>query len=93
MPAEPADETHEQRRARWHKLIERELVHWASGKSCRYCGQWVGHWGGGAPGEPPPCPMIPMNVPLEEVRPNCLMVRRHWIGDAIRAACEKRGAP
>lgn len=91
-PEDPAAETPERQRRRWKLTIGREMVQWASGDRCRYCGQWIGHWGGGVAGGPPPCPMIPLNLPLDEVRPNCLMVRRHWIGDAIRAACEKRGA-
>lgn len=89
-PEDAGAETNEQHRKRWKLLISREMEHWETGKPCRYCGEWVGHWSGSA--DRPPCPMIPLNIPLQTVRPNCSQVYRHWIGDAIRAACEKRGA-
>jgi len=44
----------------------------------------------------PDCMMLTAlsaGLPHEEVRPGCWVVRRQWIGDAIRAACEKRGVP
>ena len=72
------DEAH---RARWSFAIRRERWRWATGEPCRECGEWVGHFGGSVTRGP--CSCIPLNVPLEEVRPNCLTVRRQWIGDAI----------
>jgi hypothetical protein len=43
--------------------------------------------------EPDRCPSIPQDLPLDQVRPNCFVVRRHWIGDAIRAATTPKGQP
>lgn len=82
-------DTDDAHRARWESAIRRERWRWASSNPCPECGEWIGHWGGGS--ERAHCEQIPMNVPLEEVRPNCYTVRRYWIGDAIRAACERRG--
>lgn len=87
---DPAEEAAWQ--ARWESEARREFYrwrHWAD-RPCPHCGELVGHCGGSAEREP--CELIPLNVPLDEIRPNCLVVRRIWIGDAIRAACEKRGA-
>lgn len=75
---------------RWTFAANRERARWRQSWPCTVCGEWIGHWGGSA--ERDPCSRIPLNVPLEEVRPNRYCVRRHWIGDAIRAACERRGA-
>jgi len=61
---------------------------WADG--CIICGERIGHFGGSV--ERDPCRLIPQNLPLEEVRPNCYTVRRYWIGDAIRAVCDGRKA-
>lgn len=76
------DEGH---RFRWRIAIARERERWGSGEPCDKCGEWVGHFGGSTTRDP--CPYIPLNVYLEEVRPNCMTVRRYQIGDAIRAAC------
>lgn len=72
--------------ARWRFAIRREQFRWRTGERCVFCKEWIGHQGGGVPGIPA-CTLIPLGVPLEEVRPNCFTVRRYWIGDAIRAAC------
>lgn len=72
-------------RARWESAIRRERYRWHNVGACTVCGEWVGHFGGSTTRDP--CACIPDNVPLEEVRPNCYTVLRHWIGDAIRAAC------
>lgn len=68
--------------------IRREQQRWAHPWPCTVCGEWVGHFGGSV--DRAPCNCIPLNVPLEEVRPNCFTVRRYWMGDAIRAALDKR---
>lgn len=85
----PADETQAARRQRWVHASEMEGRRWARWPDeCNYCGQRIGHL--------PECMMLTAlsaGLPHEEVRPGCFVVRRHWIGDAIRAACEKRGAP
>lgn len=57
-----------------------------SDQPCRQCGEWIGHYGGDL--ERDPCPLIPQDVPLEEMRPNCYAVRRHRMVDAIRHACK-----
>lgn len=84
----PADETPEQRRQRWLHAMELEALRWRRwADHCNYCQQRIGHL--------PECMMLTAlsaGLPHEEVRPGCWVVRRHWIGDAIRAACEKRGA-
>ena len=67
---------------RWITCIEFELVHWENPDQCPHCGEWVGHFGGDAARDP--CALIPDDLPLQEVRPNCYTVRRHWIGDSIR---------
>jgi hypothetical protein len=82
--AEDADE--EAYRERWRWAIRRDRLRWSTGEPCHKCGEWVGHFGGSTTRDP--CSLIPLNVPLEELRPNCLAVRRGWIGDAIRAACK-----
>ena len=71
---------------RWQWAIRRELFRWSLDEPCPVCGEWIGHFGGDAQRDP--CPRIPQDVPLEEVRPNCYTVRRHWVGDAIRAVCK-----
>lgn len=81
--AEDADE--EAYRERWRWAIRRDRLRWATGEPCHKCGQWVGHFGGSITVDP--CSLIPLNVPLEEVRPNCYTVLRQWIGDAIWKAC------
>jgi hypothetical protein len=79
-------------RLAWETAIRRELRHWHMPIACPHCGEWVGHWGGETPSDARPrCTLQPHGVPLQRVRPGCFTVRRHWIGDAIRAACEKRG--
>jgi hypothetical protein len=89
MTTDRPTETRSEHRERWILEIRRELFRWHRGEACNLCGEWVGHWGGSTDREP--CSVIPLNLPLQEVRPNCNTVHRHWIGDAIRAACEKRG--
>lgn len=84
----PDDATAEQLRDRWRWAVKRARWLWARTDKCPRCGEWIGHFGGSA--ERDPCDLIPLNVPLEEVRPNCFEVRRDWIGDAIRAACDKK---
>jgi hypothetical protein len=84
-----ATETQEQHDLRWMAAIRKELRFWRLSTACPHCGEWVGHFGGRVDRDP--CTLIPLNLPLDEVRPNCYVVRRAWIGDAIRAACEKRG--
>lgn len=75
---------------RWRWQIQREVFRWRnSPDACADCGELIGHYGGDA--ERDPCRLIPQDVPLEEIRPNCYVVRRHWIGDAIRAACASKG--
>lgn len=87
IAASAADEA----RARWQSAIRRELWRWrVLPDGCPVCGERIGHWGGSDTRAA--CNVIPVNVPLEEVRPNCYLVRREWIGDAIRAACDKKGA-
>lgn len=78
-------------RSRWESAARLEAWRWrVIPDGCPACGERIGHWGGGRLDDPrPPCQLLPMNVPLEEVRPNCYTVRRYWIGDAIRAATEK----
>lgn len=84
----PADETPAQRRQRWVLAVECEARRWRLWPdTCNYCHERIGHL--------PGCMMLTSlsaGLPHEEVRPGCFVVRRHWIGDAIRAACEKRGA-
>jgi hypothetical protein len=83
-------ETEDEHRARWGREIRRELFRWRnSPDTCGFCGERIGHFGGSVDRDS--CKLIPLNLPLDEVRPNCYVVRRAWIGDAIRAACEKRG--
>lgn len=79
------------RKDRWRFQIKRELWRWATGEPCADCGEWVGHFGGDTQRDP--CPCIPEDTHLQEVRPNRYTVLRHWIGDAIRAAEEKRARP
>lgn len=74
-------------RWRWQFEIRRELGRWGRDDVCPRCGEVIGHHGGDMQRDP--CPVIPQDVPLEEVRPNRYTVRRHWICDAIRAACAK----
>jgi hypothetical protein len=85
-----APEAREEHRARWVSEIRKEMRYWHLSVACPHCGEWVGHFGGST--ERATCTLIPLNLPLQEVRPNRYTVHRHWIGDAIRAACEKRGA-
>lgn len=79
-------------RGRWEFAARRDFyrTRLLAGDPCPTCGEVVGHFGGSADRDP--CPFIPADVPLEEIRPNCYAVRRHYIGDAIRAACEQRRA-
>jgi hypothetical protein len=92
LPAvtEPTKEEVEAYVARWRREAQREAWRWARDEPCVRCGEWVGHFGGSADRDP--CPLIPDNLPLDEVRPNCLTVQRYRIGDAIRAATAKGGA-
>lgn len=84
-----ADESPAQRRQRWVHAAECEARRWGIWPdACNYCQQRIGHL--------PECMMLTglsAGLPHEEVRPGCFVVSRHWIGDAIRAACEKRGGP
>lgn len=73
-----------------HELAARRdffRVRLLAGDPCSKCGEIVGHFAGNL--ERDPCPLIPLDVPLEEIRPNCFAVRRSYIGDAIRAACDR----
>lgn len=70
----------------WEYEIRRERARWHRAVPCTVCGEWVGHYGGSTTRDP--CSCIPLNVQLDEVRPNCYTVRRYWIGDAIRQACK-----
>jgi hypothetical protein len=69
-------------------MARRDMWRWRDSDPCPRCGEWIGHWGGDATREP--CPRIPQDTLLEELRPNCYAVRRPRIGDAIRAAEVKR---
>lgn len=84
----PADEPAEQRHQRWIHASQLEAGRWRRWPdTCNYCGERIGHL--------PECMMLTAlsaGLPHEEVRPGCFTVRRHWIGDAIWAACEKRGS-
>lgn len=74
-----------------HELAARRdffRVRLLAGDPCPKCGEIVGHFAGNLEREP--CPLIPQDVPLEEIRPHCYAVRRLYIGDAIRAACAQR---
>jgi hypothetical protein len=91
------DEYTEQQRERheahvwWSK--RRSMIEWGKARPCYHCGEWVGHWSGSTPGDPEyraPCPAIPTDVWLEELRPNCVDVLRHRLGDAIRAATDRK---
>lgn len=82
-------------RAHVEFAVRRSVYRWRYEGSCPSCGEWIGHWGGPGPNAPPGdtrphCPRIPLDVILEEVRPNCYDVRRPRIGDAIRAAEARR---
>lgn len=92
-------EEEQQWRRKWEKHARRERWLWrVSPDVCPLCGERIGHWGGSWLNGVvlrERCEQIPDNVPLEEVRPNCYMVRCWWIGDDIRAAVDKgikRGA-
>ena len=82
-----------ERHVRWAKA--RSVYLWRHSENpCRFCGEWVGHWGGpkridGAADPRPECPLIPRDVYLEELRPNCFDIRRPRIGDAIRYVTTK----
>lgn len=75
------------KRERWLMAAEQEARRWHLWPdTCNYCKQRIGHL--------VDCMMLQafaQGLPLEEVRPSCFTVRRYWIGDAIRTACEKRG--
>lgn len=76
--------------ARWRREARREAWRWrVCPDGCPACGERIWHFGGSVDRDP--CELIPLNVPLDEVRPNCYAVRRLWIGDAIRAACDAKG--
>ncbi len=79
-------------RARWESEARREAWRWRVWRDtpCPACGELIGHFGGSTTREP--CELIPKDVPLEEIRPNCYTVRRYWIGDAIRAVCDGKVA-
>lgn len=80
----------EKLQAAYEFAVRRDFYRWrVIPDGCPTCGERIGHWGGSADREH--CPLIPLNVHLEEVRPNCMQVRRHRIGAAIRVACESRG--
>lgn len=88
MLAEPED-MEERARWLWALADRRAAYRWRHQQvPCQECGRWIGHWGGDT--TTGPCKMIPDDVPLEEVRPNCYEVRRltPWIGDAVRKACK-----
>lgn len=70
---------------RWRLAARRAALRWSDPNPCAHCGEWVGHRG--------PCPAIPLDVYLEEVRPGCVDVLRYRIGDAILAACDKKVVP
>lgn len=72
--------------ARYESAVRRERFRWRQPTACTVCNEWVGHFGGSVDRDP--CACIPLDVQLEEVRPNCYTVRRYWIGDAIREACK-----
>lgn len=79
-------------RERYHREAARSAWRWrVHTEGCPLCREWIGHFGGSA--ERDPCKLIPADVPLEELRPNCYDVRRPRIGDAIRAALSPRRPP
>lgn len=69
-------------RMRWRFAIRVHKFRLRRGEACSKCGQWVGHWGGD--NERDPCPLIPSDVPLREVRPNCYEVRYRRFSDTLR---------
>ncbi len=73
--------------SRWESAVRRDWFKWRSGEPCGLCGELVGHYGGDL--ERDPCPAIPQDLPLEEVRPNCYLLRRHRMADKVRAACRE----
>lgn len=75
-------------RAKWESEARRSRFRWRFADPCTVCGEWVGHFSGSA--ERDGCSLIPLNVPLDELRPNCVDVRRLRIADAIRAATSAR---
>lgn len=77
-------------RGRWEFAARRDFyrTRLLAGDPCPKCGEIVGHFGGST--ERDACPLIPSDVPLEEIRPNCYAVRRSHLGDAIRAVCSGR---
>jgi len=72
--------------ARWELEARREYYRWHRDGPCSVCGEWIGHFGGSVDRDP--CRLIPDNVPLEELRPNCMAVRRVHMADKIRAHCK-----
>lgn len=90
--AQAKKEAEHEQHLRW--AIRRSFFNWRSTGACRFCHEWVGHWGGGPrpAGDTKPaerCDLIPDDLWLDELRPNCFDVRRHRIGDAIRHATTK----
>lgn len=87
-----AERTPEELERHVRRSIRRARWLWSLSGPCSVCGELIGHWGGplGAyQDDPRPrCSMIPPDVWLDEVRPNCFDVRWHRIGDSIRAACK-----
>ncbi len=89
VPAETPEESAARELAVWQSAARRDWYQWRLADQCFACGEWVGHFGGSVDRDP--CPRIPQGLALEEVRPNCYLLRRHRMVDAIRAAVEKRG--
>lgn len=73
---------------RWQHEATKEAVRWRRYDTCPQCGERIGHFAGSVDRDP--CGAIPLGLPLEEVRPNRLEVRRPRLGDAIRAALCQR---
>jgi hypothetical protein len=73
-------------RLRYELACRRDYYRWQREEPCDKCGEWVGHFGGSVDRDP--CPLIPQDVPLEEVRENRYAVRRYRMADAVRAAAK-----
>ncbi|HEU6454933.1 MAG TPA: hypothetical protein VN201_05675 [Roseateles sp.] len=90
QPVETAEQAAARELAAWQSAARRDWFQWKlSASPCNFCGEWVGHWGGSNDREV--CPAIPEGMAIEEVRPNCYLLRRHRMVDAIRHACDARG--